>query len=157
MEKVPMTKIGHAKLDAELKHLKSVERPEVIEAIATAREHGDLSENAEYHAARERQSFIEGRIQELEGALSHANIIDPSTLSGDTVKFGASILVVDEDTDEEHEYQIVGPYESDADGGKISTTAPIARAMMGKGEGDSVEVTSPRGAKTYEIIKVSYK
>ena len=157
MDKVPMTLEGHKVLEAELKDLKSVQRPAVIEAIATAREHGDLSENAEYHAAREQQSFIEGRIKELEGALSLAQIIDPTTLSGDTVKFGATVEIVDEDTDEEFSYQIVGEYEMDTERGKISLGAPIARALVGKSEGDSVEVRSPKGTRTYEILSVSYK
>ena len=157
MDKVPMTLEGHKVLEAELKDLKSVQRPAVIEAIATAREHGDLSENAEYHAAREQQSFIEGRIKELEGALSLAQIIDPTTLSGDTVKFGATVEIVDEDTDEEFSYQIVGEYEMDTERGKISLGAPIARALVGKSEGDSVEVSSPKGTRTYEILSVSYK
>lgn len=157
MEKVPMTTTGHAALEAELKHLKSVERPEVIAAIAEAREHGDLSENAEYHAARERQSFIEGRIQELEAALSLAEIIDPATLSGSTVKFGATVTVADDDTGEEITYQIVGAYESDADAGKISITAPIARALIGKSAGDTALVRTPKGDKSYEVVSVAYR
>jgi transcription elongation factor GreA len=156
LDKVPMTAAGHAKLEAELKNLKSVERPAVIEAIAEARAHGDLSENAEYHAARERQSFIEGRIQELEAVLSLAQVIDVATLSGSTVKFGAKVTIVDEDTDEERTVQIVGEYESDADNGKISLTSPIARALIGKSQGDSVEVTTPKGKVSYEILKVAF-
>lgn len=156
LDKVPMTAAGHEKLEAELKNLKSVERPAVIEAIAEARAHGDLSENAEYHAARERQSFIEGRIQELEAVLSLAQVIDVSTLSGKTVKFGAKVTIVDEDTDEEKTVQIVGEYESDADHGKISLTSPIARALIGKAEGDSVEVVTPKGKVSYEILKVAF-
>ncbi len=157
MEKVPMTQSGHDRLEAELKNLKSVERPAVIEAIAEARAHGDLSENAEYHAARERQSFIEGRIQELDAVLSMAQIIDVSALAGSkTVKFGATVTIVDEDTDEEKTIQIVGAYESDADNGKISLTSPIARALIGKTEGDSVAVTTPKGQVSYEILSVSY-
>ncbi|MAH04936.1 MAG: transcription elongation factor GreA [Alphaproteobacteria bacterium] len=157
MEKIPVTKQGHAVLEAELKDLKSVQRPKVIEAIATAREHGDLSENAEYHAAREQQSFIEGRIMELEAVISRAQIIDPITLHGsETVKFGATVLVIDEDTEEETEYQIVGEHEANADKGKLSITAPICRAMIGKSEGDSISVKTPKGEKDYEILKISY-
>lgn len=151
-----MTQQGFNSLEAELKNLKSVERPAVIEAIAEARAHGDLSENAEYHAARERQSFIEGRIMELESVISAANIIDVSAMSGETVKFGATVIVVNEDTDEEITYQIVGPYESDADNGKISTTAPMAKALIGKKIGDSVEVRTPKGVSSYEILNVVY-
>lgn len=151
-----MTQQGFNSLEAELKNLKSVERPAVIQAIAEARAHGDLSENAEYHAARERQSFIEGRIMELESVISAANIIDISAISGDTVKFGATVVVVNEDTDEEITYQIVGPYESDADKGKISTTAPMAKALIGKKTGDSVEVRTPKGVSSYEILNVAY-
>lgn len=157
MEMVPMTAEGHAKLEAELKNLKSVERPAVIAAIAEAREHGDLSENAEYHAARERQSFIEGRIQELEGVISVAQVIDVASLSGKTVKFGATVTIADEETGEEKTFQIVGAYESNADGGKISLTAPIARGLIGKSEGDSVVVATPKGSVSYEIVSVSYK
>lgn len=156
MDKIPMTSQGYEVLEKELKNLKSVERPAVIEAIAEAREHGDLSENAEYHAARERQSFIEGRIQELEGVISAADVIDPTSLSGDMVRFGATILVIDEDTEEEMTLQIVGQYESDADQGKISITAPLARGLIGKSVGDSVEVTTPKGLKYYEIAEVRY-
>src|SRR5689334_12046675 len=145
MEKVPMTQNGFNAIETELKNLKSVERPAVIQAIAEARAHGDLSENAEYHAARERQSFIEGRIQELEGVVSAANIIDISSLSGTVIKFGATVVLVDEKTGDEVTYQIVGPYESDADHGKISTTAPLAKALIGKSVGDSVEVRTPKG------------
>lgn len=157
MDKIPMTQDGFKKLEAELKNLKSVERPAVIAAIAEARAHGDLSENAEYHAARERQSFIEGRIQELEAATSIAQIIDPTTLSGDMVKFGATVVIVDEEDDEELKFQIVGQYESNADGGKISITAPIARALIGKSVGDVVEVSTPKGRRHYEILMVMYK
>lgn len=156
MEKVPMTKIGHAALEAELKDLKSVQRPNVIEAIAVAREHGDLSENAEYHAAREQQSFIEGRIVQLEAALSKAQVIDPTTMSGDSVKFGATVEIVDEETDEESTYQIVGDFETDTDQGKISLSAPLARALIGKSVGDSVSVKSPKGVRDYEILSVKY-
>ncbi len=156
MNKIPMTHIGFERLEQELKNLKSVERPAVIQAIAEAREHGDLSENAEYHAARERQSFIEGRIQELEAALSVAQVINPTTLSGDSVKFGATVVIVDEEDDEELKFQIVGAYESNADEGKISITAPIARALIGKSVGDSVEVQTPKGRRHYEILMVMY-
>lgn len=157
MEKVPMTQQGFEKLEAELKNLKSNERPAVIQAIAEARAHGDLSENAEYHAARERQSFIEGRIKELDGVVSAANIIDILSLAGDTVKFGATVVLFDEDTEEEFTYQIVGPYESDADRGKISTTAPLAKALIGKAVGDTAEVRTPAGKRSYEIISIEYK
>lgn len=156
MDKVPMTKQGYDALQDELQDLKSVQRPEVIEAIAVAREHGDLKENAEYHAAREQQSFIEGRIQELEGVISNAQIIDPTQFSGDVVKFGAKIVIVDEDTDEEKSYTIVGHYEANADNGMISLNAPISRAFIGKSVGDSVEVRTPQGLKTYEILEVEY-
>ena len=157
MDKVPMTKGGHIALEDELQDLKKVQRPAVIEAIATAREHGDLSENAEYHAAREQQSFIEGRIKELEGALGNAQVIDISSMSGDTVKFGATVTIVDEDTDEEQTIQIVGEYESNADEGKISMTAPMARALIGKSVEDSVSVVTPKGERTYEILEVEWK
>lgn len=157
MEKVPMTTQGHTALEAELKDLKSVRRPAVIEAIAEARAHGDLSENAEYHAAKEQQSFIEGRIQELESVLSRAQIIDPASLSGDTVKFGATVVVADEETGEESTYQIVGDYEADTEAGKISISAPIARALIGKGEGDTANVKTPKGIRKYEIVEVKFK
>lgn len=156
MEKIPMTAEGLKQLEDELRELKDVERPAVIRAIAEAREHGDLSENAEYHAARERQSFIEGRITELEGVISHADVIDPSKMSGDVVRFGATVLLADEDTDEESTYQIVGQHESDIESGKLSVTAPLARGLIGKSLGDSVEVKTPGGSKTYEIVKVDY-
>lgn len=150
-----MTRAGFTALDEELKVLKSVERPAVIRAIAEAREHGDLSENAEYHAAREKQSFIEGRIKELEGMLSLADVIDPSKLSG-SVKFGATVTLVDEDTDEERTYQIVGEAEADIERGLLNIRSPIARALIGKDEGDSVEVKTPGGQKSYEILKIRY-
>ena len=150
-----MTRAGHAALDAELKTLKSVERPAVIRAIAEAREHGDLSENAEYHAARERQSFVEGRIKELEGILSRAEVIDPAKLSG-PVKFGATVTLVDEDTDEEKTYQIVGEAEADIEKGLLNIRSPLARALIGKDEGDSVEVRTPGGEKSYEILGIRY-
>ncbi len=157
MDKMPITSKGFSQLEAELKKLKSEDRPNVIEAIAEAREHGDLSENAEYHAARERQSFIEGRIAELEDRTARAEVIDPASISGDTVKFGAVIHVVDEDTEEELKYQIVGEYEADIDHGLLSLSAPLSRALIGKAIGDSVEVTTPKGSKAYEILNVSYK
>lgn len=155
MDKIPMTRAGHAALDSELRTLKSVERPAVIKAIAEAREHGDLSENAEYHAARERQSFVEGRIKELEAMLSRADVIDPSKLSG-AIKFGATVTLVDEDTDEERTYQIVGEAEADIERGLLNIRSPLARALIGKDEGDSVEVRTPGGEKSYEVIKVEY-
>ncbi len=156
MEQIPVTKNGHIKLEAEYKDLKSVRRPAVIAAISEAREHGDLSENAEYHAAKEQQSFIEGRIQELEAVLGRAKIIDPSKLSGTTIKFGATVVIVDEETDEESTYQIVGDYDSDMDNGKISISAPIARALIGKSEGDSIKVRTPKGTREYEVLNVKY-
>ncbi|SFH78712.1 transcription elongation factor GreA [Albimonas pacifica] len=155
MDKVPMTARGFAALDAELKTLKSQERPAVIRAIAEAREHGDLSENAEYHSARERQSFIEGRIQEIEGLISRADVIDPSKLSG-AIKFGATVTLVDEDTDEEKTYQIVGETEADIAKGLLNLKSPLARALIGKEEGDSVEVMTPGGGKAYEVLKVAF-
>ncbi len=157
MEKVPMTAGGYNRLQEELKHLKSVARPEVIKAIAEAREHGDLSENAEYHAARERQSFIEGRVMELEDRISRAEIIDTSKLSGDTVKFGATVTLVDEDTEKKAVWQIVGEPEADAKKGRISITSPLARALIGKKKGSPVEVVAPGGAKAYEITKVEWR
>ncbi|MEQ8654092.1 MAG: transcription elongation factor GreA [Kiloniellales bacterium] len=155
-DKIPMTSQGFHDVETELKHLKSVERPAVVKAIAEAREHGDLSENAEYHAARERQSFIEGRVAELEDKMARAEIIDVSKLSGDTVKFGATVTVVDEDTDEEATYQIVGELEADVAQGRLAITAPMSRALIGKQIGDSVEVHTPKGEKAYEILKVQY-
>jgi transcription elongation factor GreA len=157
MEKVPMTRDGLTVLETELRTLKNVERLEIIRAIGTAREHGDLKENAEYHAARERQSFVEGRITELEGVISCVDVIDPSKLSGDMVRFGATVLLADEDTDEERTYQIVGAYETDMAQGKISVTSPMARALIGKKLGDSIEVVAPGGVKGYEICKVIFK
>lgn len=150
-----MTRAGFTALDEELKILKSVERPAVIRAIAEAREHGDLSENAEYHAAREKQSFIEGRIKELEAMLSLADVIDPSKLSG-AIKFGATIVIVDEDTDEKKTYQIVGEAEADIERGMLNIRSPLARALIGKDEGDSVEVKTPGGIKSYEILSIRY-
>lgn len=151
-----MTPQGHQRLEEELRHRKSVERPEIIKAISEAREHGDLSENAEYHAARERQSFSEGRIAELEDVLSRAEVIDVPSLAGSVVKFGATVTVVDEDTDDETTYQVVGPIEADINAGRISTTSPIGRALIGKSVGDSVEVNVPGGTKTYEILTVNF-
>ncbi|AWJ83645.1 transcription elongation factor GreA [Azospirillum sp. TSH58] len=157
MEKVPMTAAGYNRLQEELKHLKTVERPNVIKAIAEAREHGDLSENAEYTAARERQSFIEGRVAELEDKISRAEVIDPTKLSGNSVKFGATVTLADEDTDEEITYQIVGQDESDIKNGMLSIQAPLARALINKSVGDSVEVSTPGGSKVYEIVNVAFK
>ena len=156
MQKVPMTVGGHAALETELKHLKGVERPEIIQAISVARDHGDLSENAEYHAAKEKQGFIEGRIKELESKLTLAQIIDVTTMSGDTVRFGATVTIVNEDTDEESTYQIVGEDEASVKNGKISVTSPIARAMISKTIGDAFEVNAPGGSRGYEIIGVEY-
>lgn len=152
-----MTAEGHAALDAELKRLKTVERPTVIQAISEARQHGDLSENAEYHAAKERQSFIEGRVAELEDKLARAQVIDVSRLGGDTVKFGATVTVLDEDSGDKANYKIVGEDEADVRAGKISISSPIARALIGKEEGDVVEVAAPGGAKSYEIMKIKWK
>lgn len=156
MEKVPMTGAGHVALQEELQRRQSVDRPEIIQAIAEARAHGDLSENAEYHAAKEQQSLNEGRVSELEDLLSRAEIIDVSKLSGDTVKFGATVELADEDTDEESKYQIVGDQEADVKLGKISISSPIARALIGKSEGDSAEVSAPGGSKSYEILSVKF-
>jgi transcription elongation factor GreA len=155
MDKIPMTKRGHAALEAELKTLKSKERPAIIQAIAEARELGDLKENAEYHSAREKQGFIEGRIQELEGVLGLAEVIDPAKLSG-SIKFGATVTVVDEDTEEEKTWQIVGEHEANVEKGLLNIKSPIARALIGKEEGDSVEVNTPGGDKAYEILTISY-
>ena len=155
VEKVPVTAAGYTALNEELKDLKSVQRPDVIRAIAEAREHGDLSENAEYHSARERQSFIEGRIQEIEGLISRAEVIDPSKLSG-AIKFGATVTLVDEDTEEEKTYQIVGETEADIGQGLLNLKSPLARALIGKEEGDSVEVMTPGGGKAYEVLKVAF-
>ncbi len=155
MEKIPMTPGGLAALNGELKQLKSVERPAIIKAIAEAREHGDLSENAEYHSAKEKQSFIEGRIKELEGTISLAQVIDPKTLSG-PIKFGATVALVDEETEEEKTYMIVGEAEADIEKGLLNIRSPLARALIGKEEGDSVEVRTPGGSRDYEIVKISY-
>ncbi|MBT5540738.1 MAG: transcription elongation factor GreA [Alphaproteobacteria bacterium] len=156
MDKVPMTQNGFNKIQEELKHLRSVERPEVIQAISSARELGDLSENAEYHAARERQGFIEGRIAELEDKTARAEVIDISKLSGDTVKFGAKVTLTDEDTDQESAYQIVGTDESDISLGLLSITSPLARALIGKSVGNSIEETTPNGSRAYEINEIRY-
>lgn len=155
MEKIPMTRGGFQALDEELKTLKSVDRPAVIRAIAEAREHGDLSENAEYHSAREKQSFIEGRIKEIEGLISLAEVIDPTKFTG-SIKFGATVTIVDEDTDEEKTYQIVGETEADIERGLLNIRSPIARALIGKDEGDSVEVKTPGGTRSYEVISVRF-
>ncbi|HAA91454.1 MAG: transcription elongation factor GreA [Rhodospirillaceae bacterium] len=157
MERFPITADGASQMQDELRTLKGVERPAIIKAIAAAREHGDLSENAEYHAAREQQSFIEGRIMELEDKTSRMDIIDVKALKGKQVKFGATVTVADEETDEESTFQIVGEYEADPSNGRISVTSPIARALIGKSVGDSAEVNTPRGQKDYEIVKVGYK
>ena len=157
MEKIPMTASGLIALEKELRQLKFTDRQEVIKAIEVAREHGDLSENAEYHAAREKQSFIEGRVLELESVISLADVIDPTKLSGNIVRFGATVKLADEDTDGKSTFQIVGTYEADIDNGLLSVTSPTARALIGKTLGDSVEVTTPGGSKSYEIIKVDYK
>ncbi len=151
-----MTPGGLATLEEELRVLKSVERPAIIRAIAEAREHGDLSENAEYHAARERQSFVEGRVGELEDIVSRAQVIDVTGMSGDTIRFGATVTLADEDTDEETSYQIVGVHESDIKSGRLSVQAPLARALIGKTVGDRVEVSTPSGSKAYEIVSVKY-
>ena len=156
MKKYPMTVPGHAALEDELKHLKSVERPYIINAIAEAREHGDLKENAEYHAAKEKQGFIEGRIQELESKLTLAMVVDAKKLDGDTVKFGATVTIVNEETDEESTYQIVGEDEADIKAQKISITAPMARALISKEIGDVFEVVAPGGSKSYEILEIEY-
>jgi transcription elongation factor GreA len=155
MEKIPLTRAGYDALNDELKALKSVERPAVIRAIAEAREHGDLSENAEYHAARERQSFIEGRVKELEGILALAEVIDTSKLSG-AVKFGDRVTVIDEETEEEKTFQLVGEPEADLERGLLNVRSPLARALIGKDEGDSVEVRTPGGEKSYEILRIQY-
>jgi transcription elongation factor GreA len=157
MEKVPMTSIGYAALTDELKHRQKVDRPRIIEHIAEARSHGDLSENAEYHAAKEEQSHNEGRIAELEDKLARADVIDITKLSGDTIKFGATVTLIDEDTEKKAVYQIVGEVEADAKKGKISITSPLARALIGKKKGASVEVNTPGGGKAYEITKIEWR
>ena len=157
MEKHPMTPEGFERLRDELRRLKHEERPRVIQEIASAREHGDISENAEYHAARERQSFIEGRVLELEDKISRAEVIDVSKLSGKVIKFGATVTLIDEDTDEKSAYQLVGEDEADIKSKRLAITAPLARALVGKKVGDSVEVTTPGGSKSYEVAKVQFK
>ena len=157
MEKFPMTREGLLSLEDERRRLKNEERPAIIKAIAEAREHGDISENAEYHAARERQSFIEGRLAELEDIISRADVIDTTKLSGETVRFGATVMVADEDTDEEITYKIVGSHEADINSGRLSITAPLARALIGKTVGDSVAVITPGGDKSYEICGVRFE
>ncbi len=157
MDKVPMTRAGYQQLEEEIKNLKNVERPAIIQAIAEARAHGDLSENAEYHAAKERQGWIEGQILELEDRYTRAEVIDVTKLNGANVKFGATVDLIDEDTEEEKTWQIVGDYEADVKSGRISISSPIARALIGKEEGDSVEVAAPGGSRTYEIAKVVFK
>ncbi len=156
MEKVPMTASGYQRLETDLRRLKYEERPAVIQAISEARAHGDLSENAEYHAAKERQAWIEGQILELEDRFSRAEIIDVSKLSGSQIKFGATVTLIDEETDQKKTWQIVGDYEADVKAGKISISSPIARALIGKEVGDSVEVAAPSGARAYEIDKIAY-
>ena len=156
MEKVPITKTGYDALNAELKTKKSIERPAIIKAIAEAREHGDLSENAEYHSAKERQGFIEGRIKELGSIISRADVIEPSKMSGTTIRFGATVGLADEDSGEERTYQIVGEPEADINAGRLNMRSPLARALIGKDEGDSVEVAAPGGARSYEVLSVRY-
>src|SRR6476469_1354417 len=157
MDKIPMTAAGYATLEAELKHCQQVERPRIIQQITDARTHGDLSENAEYHAAKEAQSLNEGRIAELEDKLARAEVIDVSKLSGDTIKFGATVTLVDEDTEKKQVWQLVGETEDDAKQGRISITSPLARALLGKTKGANVEVVTPSGAKAYEIKKVEWR
>jgi transcription elongation factor GreA len=157
MEKIPMTAAGYAVLEQELKHRQQVERPRIIQQISDARTHGDLSENSEYHAAKEQQAHNEGRIAELEDKLARADVIDVSKLSGDTVTFGATVTLVDEDTDEKKVWQIVGEPEADAKAGRISISSPLARALIGKGKGSSVEVVTPGGAKAYEVKKIEFR
>jgi transcription elongation factor GreA len=156
MEKVPMTAEGYQALDEELKRLKTVERPAVIAAIGEARAHGDLSENAEHHAAKDRQGWIEGQIAEIEDRMARAQVIDVSKLSGSQIKFGATVSLLDEDTEQESRYQIVGDHEADVKAGKISISSPIARAIIGKENGDVVEVSTPAGVRAYEITKVEW-
>jgi transcription elongation factor GreA len=156
MERIPMTAAGHKVLENEVAHLKSVERHAIIKQIAEARAHGDLSENAEYHAAKERQSFVEGRVLDLEDKLSRAEIIDISKLSGSTVTFGATVTLSDEEHDSKVKYQIVGDLEADLKKGKVSISSPIARALIGKAAGDTVEVRAPGGARSYEVLEVQF-
>ena len=156
MNKIPMTAEGYDRLREELKRLKTVDRPAVIRAIAEAREHGDLAENVEYHSARDRQSFIEGRLAEIEDKIARAEVIDVSKLSGSIIKFGAKVTLADEETDEEQTFQIVGEDEADISQGRLSVTSPLARALIGKQTGESVEVATPRGAKSYEVVTVGF-
>lgn len=156
MDKIPMTLSGYEKLENELRHLKTVERHQIVKAIAEAREHGDLSENAEYHAAKERQAFNEGRVLELEDKLRRAEVIDVSKLAGESIMFGATVTLIDEDTDEKSTYQIVGTDEADIKAGLLSVTSPLARALIGKKKGDQVEVSTPGGSKAYEVLAVKY-
>ena len=157
LDKIPMTPGGHTALEEELRHRQQIERPRIVEAIAEARSHGDLSENAEYHSAKEAQSHNEGRIAELEDKLARSEVIDISKLSGSTIMFGATVHLVDEDTEEKKTYQIVGESEADVKVGKVSITSPTARALIGKKKGDTVEVNTPGGGKSYEILKVSFR
>ena len=157
VEKVPMTVRGHAAMQAELERRMKEERPAIIAAISEARAHGDLSENAEYHAAKENQSLNEGRIKELESLLGRAEVVDPARMSGDTIRFGATVTLVDEETEEEKVYQIVGDQEADPKDGRISVSSPISRALIGKGAGDSIEVRAPKGNRSYEIENVAWK
>lgn len=157
MERVPMTVEGFRSLEAELHRLKSEERPRIIQAIAEARSHGDLSENAEYHAAKEQQGLNEARVADLEDRLGRADVIDTTKLSGNTVKFGATVTLVDEDTDEKVKYKIVGDFEASVKDGKISISSPIARALIGKSKNDSAEVVTPKGARSYEVLKIEWK
>ena len=156
MERIPMTGAGYKALEEELNMLKSVERPSIIRMIAEARAHGDLSENAEYHAAKERQAFVEGRVIELEDKIGRAEVIDVSKLSGTAIMFGATVTLVDQDTDDKRKYQIVGDHEADIKHGRISISSPISRALIGKHKGDTVEVTAPGGARSYEVLKVEF-
>jgi len=157
MERVPMTIDGFRKLESELQRLKSEERPRIIALIAEARQHGDLSENAEYHAAKEAQGLNEAKVAELEDRISRADVVDTAKLSGNTVKFGATVTLVDEDTDEKVKYKIVGDFEANVREGKISISSPIARALIGKSKGDTAEVTTPKGARSYQILKIEWK
>ena len=157
MERVPMTIEGHKALEDELQRLKSEERPRIIQAIAEARAHGDLSENAEYHSAKDAQGMNEAKVADFEDKLGRADVVDPTKMSGTTVKFGATVRLVDEDTDEEVSYKVVGDLEADVKNAKVSISSPIARALIGKSVGDSVEVTTPKGSRSYEILKVEWK
>jgi transcription elongation factor GreA len=157
MDKIPMTAAGYSLLEQELKHCQQIERPRIIQQITDARSHGDLSENAEYHAAKEAQSHNEGRIAELEDKLARAEVIDVSKLSGETIKFGATVTLIDEDTEEKKIWQLVGEPEADAKKGKISITSPLARALLGKTKGSNIEVVAPGGAKAYEVVKVEWR